>query len=102
MSRFQKGYTQKLDFKRRLRSEMTYSEKLLWEKLRSKQFQSLKFRRQHGIGPFIVDFFCSEKALAIEIDGDIHATENQMTLDLEKENYLKSLELRVLRYHNDD
>ncbi|MFA4875610.1 MAG: endonuclease domain-containing protein [bacterium] len=76
-----KGNPSQLDFKRHLRSEMTEPERCLWYRIRSKQLNSLKFRRQHGIGPYIVDFYCPERALVIEIDGDTHFTDEQQKLD---------------------
>jgi len=57
---------------RELRHEMTRAEQLLWERLRDHQLGGLKFRRQHPLGPFIADFYCAEKRLVLEIDGDIH------------------------------
>jgi very-short-patch-repair endonuclease len=62
----------------------------------------LKFRRQHGIGPYIVDFYCSEQSLVIEVNGDSHADPDQTLKDQLRDNYLQSLGLRVIRYFNDD
>ena len=81
---------------------MTGAEARLWSKLRMKQFQELKFRRQHGIGPYIVDFYCPELSLVIEVDGDSHADANQIRKDRQRENYLRSLGLQVIRYQNND
>jgi len=97
-----KGNQKLLPLKRRLRTNPTRAEQLLWAKLRHNQIYGLKFRRQHGIGSYIVDFFCAEKTLVIEVDGDVHAVETQQTKDLERENYLKSLGLQVVRYTNDE
>src|SRR6185295_4671347 len=100
MARTQQGRRDFVPRKRRLRAEMTAPELKLWTCLRSKQFHSLKFRRQHGIGPYIVDFFCSEKQLVIEIDGDSHAEIVQLEKDRQRESYLSSLGLRVIHYTN--
>ena len=81
---------------------MTRAENQLWIRLRSKQFHSLKFRRQHGIGPYIVDFYCPEKAVVIEVDGDVHGVGDQVLRDQEREKKLRSLGLQVIRYTNDD
>ncbi len=62
----------------------------------------LKFRRQHGIGPYIVDFYCPEQSLVIEVDGDSHADADQILKDRQREKYLQSLGLHVIRYINDD
>jgi very-short-patch-repair endonuclease len=89
-----KGVTKLLALRRRLRANQTSAEQLLWLKLRSKQIHGLKFRRQHEIGSYIVDFFCPERNLVIEIDGDVHATETHQINDLEREKHLKSLGLQ--------
>ncbi len=102
MPRGVRGIPQHLKQKRRLRSEMTKAELLLWSKLRGCQFYSLKFRRQHGIGPYIVDFYCPERLLVIEIDGDVHAQGNRKKMDCQREAYLTTLGLNVIRYPNDD
>ena len=81
---------------------MTGPETRLWSRLRARQLQGLKFRRQHGIGPYIVDFYCPEQSLVIEVDGDSHADGNQVMKDKQRETYLQSLGLRVIRYINDD
>jgi very-short-patch-repair endonuclease len=83
------------------RQNPTPAETLIWQKvLRSKQFERYKFLRQKPIGPYIVDFYCSELGLIIEIDGDSHA--EQFDYDAQRTAYLNSLGLRVLRYGNHD
>jgi len=62
----------------------------------------LKFRRQHGIGHYIVDFYCPEKRLVVEVDGDVHAYGEQIIRDKEREDYLKALGLQIIRYRNWD
>lgn len=91
-----------LPLKRRLRSDMTAAEQRLWARLRLRQFYGLKFRRQHGIGPYIVDFYCPERAVVIEVDGETHAGGDQPGRDQERDAYLQSLGLTVLRYWNDE
>ena len=102
MPRATRGQASHLDIKRRLRSNMTGPETRLWSRLRARQFQGLKFRRQHGIGPYIVDFYCPEQSLVIEVDGDSHADADQIVKDRQREKYLRSRGLRVIRYINDD
>ena len=97
-----KGNPKFLPLKRRLRSNQTRTEQLLWAKLHRNQVYGLKFRRQHGIGSYIVDFYCPERNTIIEVDGDVHATEMQQTKDRVREGYLKSLGLEILRYTNDE
>jgi len=79
---------------------MTEPERRLWSLLRSKQFQTLKFRRQHGIGPYVVDFYCSTNKIVIEVDGDTHGEEIEKIKDKRKEDFLCSLGIRVIRYTN--
>lgn len=96
------GFKRNKPLKRRLRQKMTTPENKLWLELKDRNFRNLKFRRQHGIGPYIVDFYCAEKRLVIEIDGDVHAQQEQMTKDKKREDYFKELELQMIRYCNDD
>ena len=97
-----KGDSHNLKHKKRLRYEMTPPERYLWKYLRSRQIHGLKFRCQHGIGPYIVDFYCPEKAVAIEIDGDTHTEEGQKIKDKQKEEYFSALNIRLIRYTNRD
>lgn len=96
-----KIYNQKylLDYQRKLRQEMTKSEVILWSKLKGKQL-GYKFRRQYGVGKYIVDFFCPEVRVCIEIDGSTHNEESVFQKDLEKEKCLKDLGLIVKRYNS--
>ena len=102
VKRVLQGDSKKRGLRCRLRSKMTPAENRLWLRLRARQFHSLKFRRQHGIGPYIVDFYCSEKAVVIEVDGDVHGVADRMVQDQEREKALRSLGLRIIRYTNDD
>ncbi|MEK6803806.1 MAG: endonuclease domain-containing protein [Nitrospirota bacterium] len=102
MPRAKQGHTDHLNLKRQLRSNMTGPEARLWSRLRARQFFGLKFRRQHGIGPYIVDFYCPEQSLVIEVDGDSHAPADQILKDQQRDRYLLSLGLQVIRYNNDD
>lgn len=74
----------------------------MWSRLRGKQFFGLKFRRQHGVGPYIVDFYCSERLTVIEVDGDVHGEELQKRKDEQREKNLKNLGLHIIRYANDE
>ena len=86
------------NLRRNLRKNQTDAEKKIWSKLRKKQIQDLKFYRQFGIGKYIVDFYCPEKKLTIEIDGSQH-TEN---IDKEKTDYLKQNGILILRFWNNE
>ncbi|MBP8972550.1 MAG: endonuclease domain-containing protein [Anaerolineae bacterium] len=81
---------------REMRREPTPAEDLLWQRLRRKQL-GVCFRRQHSIDRFIVDFYCAEASLVVEIDGPIH---DQPNADAERQAVLEGLGLRVLRVSN--
>ena len=85
-----------------LRNELTEAEKLLWERLRKNKVRGLRFRTQHPISKFIVDFYCHKALLVIEIDGDIHKNEIVAERDEGREAELKKLGLIVLRFTNDE
>ncbi|QMV62605.1 endonuclease domain-containing protein [Pseudomonas berkeleyensis] len=87
-----------LDNAKRLRLEMTDAEQRLWYYLRGHRFLGLKFKRQKPIGPYIVDFICTERWLAIELDGGQH--QQQTEYDRQRERYLESRGYRVLRFWN--
>lgn len=82
-----------------LRHNATQPEQKLWSVLRGKQL-GVKFRRQQGIGHYIVDFYCPERQLVIEIDGDSHFTDDAQAYDQSRDAYLQSLGLQVLRFTN--
>ena len=90
----------KVERARELRRQMTHSEKLLWQRLRKRQLGGLYFRRQQLIAGFIVDFYCDEIGLVVEVDGDVH--EEQSEYDTERDQILKGLDLRVIRFTNND
>jgi very-short-patch-repair endonuclease len=85
---------------RQMRAEPTPVEALLWKKLRKQQLEGLKFRRQHIIEYFIVDFYCPRAKLVIEIDGAVH--DEQEEYDQEREKILREWGYQVLRFKNED
>jgi very-short-patch-repair endonuclease len=85
---------------RHLRKTGTSAEKKLWSRLRNRQLIGLKFRRQEAIGDRVVDFFCKEAKIAIELDGSGHARHSNQTADLDKEIELYEKGIRVLRFSN--
>jgi adenine-specific DNA-methyltransferase len=74
----------------------------LWKHLRAHRLAELKWRRQHAIGPFIVDFYCHSKGLVIEVDGSQHYEGDGVASDQRRTAYLRELGLRVLRFTNVD
>ena len=87
---------------RELRKKQTPSEAVMWELLRDRRFMNLKFRRQHQVGECVVDFYCDEHKLAVELDGPVHDEARQAKKDKTRDSYLQSLGLTVLRLHNED
>jgi very-short-patch-repair endonuclease len=85
-----------------LRDNMTDPEKLLWEKLKDKKLKGFKFRRQHPIHIFIVDFYCDKLKLIIEIDGGYHDSKEQKLLDAERSEILEFQELEIIRFTNEE
>ena len=79
---------------------MTSAEVVLWQMLKGKQVEGLKFRRQFGVGPFIIDFYCPSLRLAIELDGEYHFSEEMDTYDEQRSLYLKENNIKVLRFEN--
>ncbi len=79
---------------------MTRPEEKMWQLLRNSQFHNLKFRRQHPIRRFIVDFYCHELKLVVEIDGSIHDTEIQKERDENRTYMIEELGLTVIRFGN--
>ncbi|HLX27643.1 MAG TPA: endonuclease domain-containing protein [Casimicrobiaceae bacterium] len=85
---------------RHLRTESTDAERRVWWLLRNRRLLGCKFRRQHPIGPFFVDFACVERRLIIELDGGQHTERAQY--DSQRTSWLESRGWRVLRFWNDD
>ena len=85
---------------KQLRENQTQPERILWSVLRGRQLGGLKFRRQHPIEPYIVDFYCAEARLVIEIDGQSH--DGKENYDSQRSSYLNQIGLTILRISNDD
>ncbi|MFH0891462.1 MAG: endonuclease domain-containing protein [Candidatus Falkowbacteria bacterium] len=84
------------------RKKPTISERVMWNALRNRQFLNLKFRRQHVIRGYIVDFFCAELKLAVEIDGPVHADIEQKQYDRERQADLENLSINFFRITDDE
>ena len=83
-----------------LRKNMTFSEKLLWSELRNKETFKVRFKRQHPIDIFIVDFYCHKHKLAIEVDGEIHLDEEVKEYDDGRSHDIEMLGIKILRFTN--
>ena len=79
---------------------MTPAEATLWKFIQNGKLDGYKFRRQHGIGDYIVDFYCPSAKLAIELDGEVHEYDKVNKKDVEKVRYIESIGIKVLRFEN--
>lgn len=98
----QKVNSKKIIRSRELRKEMTESEKIFWSVVRNRGVNNYKFRRQQIIDGFIVDFYCDELDLVVEIDGPVHNQKEQKDRDGERDKILMQRGLKILRITNDD
>ncbi|HSH94884.1 MAG TPA: DUF559 domain-containing protein [Roseimicrobium sp.] len=85
---------------RTLRKHDTWAEKLLWKWLRDRRFSQYKFRRQHPYGAYILDFYCIEASLNIELDGFQHGSPEHLAKDGERDRWLTERGVKVLRFWN--
>jgi len=85
-----------------LRNNMTEAEKILWDLLKNRSVFKVRFRRQHPIGIFIVDFYCHEYKLAIEIDGEIHLKNEVIEYDDGRSHDIEKYGIKILRFTNNE
>jgi very-short-patch-repair endonuclease len=85
---------------RELRNNPTPAERRLWEALKGRQVAGLRFRQQHPVGPFVLDFYCPSAKLVVEVDGGVH--DEQRDQDAYRDDHLASYGYRVLRFRNDE
>lgn len=98
-----KGAIGKLyQYGRELRQSSTKAEKILWEYLRNRNLDSLKFRRQHPLDKFIADFYCHEKKLVVELDGTAHDDKMNAQYDEARTYELKGSGIKVIRFRNSE
>ena len=88
------------EFRQTLRSQGTASEAVMWTCLQARKLDGRKFRRQHSVGPFILDFYCPSERLCVEIDGGVHENPTASMNDQDRDDYLETLHIRVLRFTN--
>ena len=96
---FNKKEIQKL--RRLLRTNMTFTEKIVWMYLRKRQMKE-RFIRQYSVDNYIIDFYCPKLKIAIEIDGDVHVQERQKKYDKIRQEYLEQLGIKFVRIKNDE
>jgi very-short-patch-repair endonuclease len=89
-----------MELAKMLRNNMTYPEKLLWEKLKGKQIYGVRFRRQHPISFFIADFYCHEVRLVVEVDGEIHS--DKIEYDDGRSAEMENFGIKVIRFTNSE
>ena len=90
----------KKQFRKTLRNSLTPAEAVLWKSLQRRQLLGKKFRRQAGIGRYIVDFYCAESAIVIELDGAAHFSVSIDEYESERTHYLEQQGLKVIRFEN--
>jgi len=88
--------------RQKLRNNATKAEIILWDQLSGSKLDGFKFRRQYGVGPFIVDFYCPELRLAIEVDGDSHFEKGADVYDARRQKYIEKFDIKFLRFTNFD
>lgn len=87
-------------FRTKLRKRMTPAEASLWKTLQNSKFEGRKFRRQHSVGSYILDFFCYSERLGIELDGQVHFNERAAEYDYERKLFLNLFGIKILRFEN--
>ncbi len=85
-----------------LRNRMTHAERILWYYLRKQYLEGYKFRRQYGIGPYVVDFYCPALRIAIEVDGDSHYRTSADEHDRQRQKFIEQQGIIVLRFTDND
>ena len=88
------------NFRKQLRKNLTPAEAFLWKHLKAKQLEGRRFQKQHGIGPYIVDFYCASEKLIIELDGEVHLNPTAEENDLNRQDYLENLGYTIVRFEN--
>jgi very-short-patch-repair endonuclease len=87
-------------FRKTLRKNLTNAEAFFWNQIKTRKFHNLKFRRQHSIKNYIVDYYCAQHQLIIELDGEYHNDPEQHDKDLRRDEELQKMGFTVLRYEN--
>ncbi|MEH1871159.1 endonuclease domain-containing protein [Nostoc sp.] len=91
-----------IDKRRHLRQNITKAEKMIWDKIRDRQLENCKFRRQYSVDKFVINFYSSELKLAIEIDGESHFQEDAAEYDKARQEFIESARIKFIRFTNND
>ena len=87
---------------KKMRAKMTPAEELLWAAIKNKQLDGLKFRRQHPISRYVLDFFCARAKLGIELDDKYHEEKSQKLYDADRTDNLKLSNIKIIRFTNQE
>jgi very-short-patch-repair endonuclease len=87
-------------YRSKLRHQLTPAEATLWKSLKNSQLDGRKFRRQHSVGNYILDFFCPAERLGIELDGEVHNSDRAVVYDHQRKLFLAAQGIKVLRFEN--
>ena len=90
-----------INHRRELRRSQTKEEGILWQRLRNRQLNNLKFTRQHSIVGYVADFYCAEKRIVVELDGIHHYSESGLEYDRIRSKIFEAVNIRVLRFKNE-
>ncbi len=94
--------TSEKEKRRQLRKNQTFCEKIVWLYLRDRKTLGYKFRRQYSVDQFVIDFYCPELKLAVEIDGNVHDQPDQKEYDIKRQEYLESFGIAFIRITNEE
>ncbi len=85
-----------------LRKKSTKAEKILWEYLRNRKLAGFKFKRQYSVDAFIIDFYCPKVKLGVELDGEVHFTDEAKEYDENRTGFLSDFGIEIIRFKNDE
>jgi very-short-patch-repair endonuclease len=88
--------------RKELRHKQTEAEKAFWRQVQNRRFYGMKFYRQYSAGPYILDFYCPQMKLAVELDGGQHACDENRQYDAARTEYLQALGIEIIRFWNDE
>ena len=90
------------ELRRKLRKNMTEAEKILWNRIRRRQLSNKRFLRQYSVNKYIIDFYCPEIRLAIEVDGELHNKLEEKEYDKFRQEEIETFDIGFLRFSNSD